>query len=127
LGVGEARVSWEARRMHVRDEETPPVRALDLHDLADAALPLPPARQLRIELELAAFLLTERVRVERDHLALAHGDVCRHQDDVALAAERRAEQPGVERGDPAAERSSAARAVTDSLHVDPAADLLERP
>src|SRR2546422_11114349 len=108
--------------MHVRDEEAAPVRPLDLHDLADAALALPPALQLRLEPELAAFLLAKRVRVERDHLALAHGDVLRHQDDVALPAERRAQEPGVERRDPAAERSPAARAVADPLHVRPPTD-----
>jgi len=81
-------VGLEGRgRMHVRDQQTLPVGALGLHHLADAALALPRARRLRIEAELAAFLLAERVRVERDRLVLSDLPVARQQDHVSLAAE----------------------------------------
>src|SRR4029079_4300214 len=109
------------------DEEALPVRSLDLHDLADAALALPPARELRIEPELPSFLFAERVRVQRDRLVLPHGDATRYQDHVALPPERRAEEARVERRDRAADRTPTPRSVADRQHARPLADALERP
>ena len=78
LGLGEAAVASQARRVQVRDQQPVPVGALEVDDLAHAPLALPPASLLQVEPELARLLLAERVRVERDLLLLPDRDVLRH-------------------------------------------------